>query len=39
MLAALWNSANLVNLMEDDLDITEAVLLDDTIAILNGPIT
>ena len=34
MLAALWNSANLVNLMEDDLDITEAIVLDDTVAIL-----
>ena len=34
MLATLWNSANLVNLMEDDLDITEAVLLDNTMAIL-----
>ena len=34
MLAALWNPANLVNLMEDDLDVTEAILLDDTMAIL-----
>ena len=34
MLAALWNLANLVNIMEDDLDVTEAVLLDDTTAIL-----
>ena len=30
----LWNSVNLVNLMEDDLDITEAILLDDTTATL-----
>ena len=33
MLATLWNSANLVNIMEDDLDVTEAVLLDDIMAI------
>ena len=31
---ALWNSANVVDLMEDDLDVTEAVLLDDTTALL-----
>ena len=34
MSATLWNSANLVDLMEDDLDITEAIFLDDTMAIL-----
>ena len=34
MSAVLWNSANLVDLMEDDLDITETVLLEDTMAIL-----
>ena len=34
MLATLWNSANLVDIKEDDLDMTEAVLLDDTMAIL-----
>ena len=34
MSAELWNSANLVNLMEDDLDVTEAILLDNTMAIL-----
>ena len=27
MSAVLWNSVNLVELMEDDLDITEAILL------------
>ena len=34
MSAVLWNSANLVNLMEDDLDVTEVILLDGTMAIL-----
>ena len=34
MSAVLWNSANLVNPMEDDLDITEAIPLNDTTAIL-----
>ena len=31
---ALWNSANVVDLMEDDLDVTKAVLLDDVTALL-----
>ena len=30
----LWNPANIVDIMEDDLDVTEAVLLDDTMALL-----
>ena len=34
MSAVLWNSANLVDMREDDLDVTEAILLDDTMAIL-----
>ena len=29
-----WNLASLVDLMRDDLDVTEAVLLDHTMAIL-----
>ena len=32
--AVLWKSAIIVNLMEDNLDITEAVLLNNTMAIL-----
>ena len=32
--ATLWNSANVVDLMGDDLDVIEAVLLDDTTALL-----
>ena len=31
---ASWNLASIVNLMQDDLDVTEAVLLDHTMAIL-----
>ena len=34
MSAVLWNSAKLVDLMEDDLDVMEVILLDDTMAIL-----
>ena len=34
VLAMLWNPANLVNIMEDDLDNMEAVLLNDTTALL-----
>ena len=34
MSAVLWNSANLVNLMEDNLYIMEAILLNNTTAIL-----
>ena len=34
MLATLWNPANLVDIMEDDLDVTEAVLPEDNTALL-----
>ena len=30
----LWNSTSIVNLMKDDLDVTEAILLDHTMVIL-----
>ena len=30
----MWNPANVVDLMEDDLDVTEAILLDGTTALL-----
>ena len=34
VLATLWHPANIVDNMEDDLDVTEAVLLDDTMVLL-----
>ena len=34
MLAMLWNPGNLVDIMEDNLDVMEAVLLDDITALL-----
>ena len=32
--AVLWNSTSIVDLMTDDLDVTETILLDHTMAIL-----
>ena len=34
VLAMLWNLANIVDIMEDNLDVTVAVLLDNTMALL-----
>ena len=34
ILTTLWSSANIVDIIEDDLDVTEAVVLDDTTALL-----